>query len=332
MSSPITAFPIQTTPLAGHVVTSVATGTGLTGGPITSTGTVSLSSSGATPGSYGSSSSVPVVTVDATGRITAVTTEAISSGSGDVSGPGSSTNGHIPTYSGTTGKIIQDASGISASGGVITGDSTLSLVSGGSNTNVEIQPKGSGFIHVSKSSGDATVMVDRPATSNSAWFSFRTGGTGPQWLLGLSYQYSTAGNFVLDWYDGAATEYTFLQMTTTGALQLPAYGAGTLVTDSSGNVTASSDSRLKNIDGDFNRGLSDVLKLTPKFYHWREGSGMNPKDQCVGLIAQDVQTVIPEAVGSSKDGILTLSDRPLIAALINAVKELSSRIETLEKQ
>jgi hypothetical protein len=36
-----------------------------------------LPSSGVTAGSYGSSSLVPVVTVDATGRVTAVTTAAV---------------------------------------------------------------------------------------------------------------------------------------------------------------------------------------------------------------------------------------------------------------
>lgn len=54
-------------------VTQVNTGTGLTGGPITTTGTISIANTGVTAATYGSASLVPVMTVNAQGQITSVT-------------------------------------------------------------------------------------------------------------------------------------------------------------------------------------------------------------------------------------------------------------------
>ena len=94
---------------------------------------------------------------------------------------------------------------------------------------------------------------------------------------------------------------------------------------------------MKNISGSFDRGLDAIVNLSPKVYRWNEASGLNTADVNVGLIAQEVLPYIPEAV-SEKDGRYTMSDRPIIAALVNAVKELKAenddlraRVSALEK-
>jgi len=62
---------------SGSGVTSVATGTGLTGGPITTTGTISIDVTGVAAATYGSSLVVPVIAVNAQGQITSATNTTI---------------------------------------------------------------------------------------------------------------------------------------------------------------------------------------------------------------------------------------------------------------
>lgn len=64
---------------AGIGVSSVATGTGLTGGPITTTGTISIANTGVSANTYGSQNQVPVFAVNAQGQISSVTNTAINS-------------------------------------------------------------------------------------------------------------------------------------------------------------------------------------------------------------------------------------------------------------
>jgi hypothetical protein len=116
------------------------------------------------------------------------------------------------------------------------------------------------------------------------------------------------------------------------SVQFNNYGAGTLVTDASGNITASSDIRLKDVQGSFDRGLDAILDINPIIYKWNKLSKNDQKGIYAGFSAQNVQTVIPEAVNKAPDGYLSLQDRPIEAALVNAVKELHTRVESLEKQ
>lgn len=129
---------------------------------------------------------------------------------------------------------------------------------------------------------------------------------------------------------GTASGLTpYLQVAAAGN-RFPSYGAGTLTTDASGNITASSDERLKDIDGPYTRGLADLREIKPINYHWKTSTGLDRTETYTGVSAQNVAENVPEAVGIAPDGTYTVNDRALIATLINANNELAARLEKLE--
>ncbi len=126
---------------------------------------------------------------------------------------------------------------------------------------------------------------------------------------------------------GIGTTGPTAQLHTTSTVRFANFGAGTLTTDANGNLSVSSDLRLKDVTGRFIRGLEAITRIEPVLYQWNESSGLDTTSLYAGFSAQNVREVIPEAVDVNADGYLTLSDRPIIASLVNAVSEQQAIIE-----
>jgi trimeric autotransporter adhesin len=95
-----------------------------------------------------------------------------------------------------------------------------------------------------------------------------------------------------------------------------------------------SDGRLKNLNGSYHSGLSQVLKLNPVRYRYKSDNamGIRDTDEHIGVVAQDVQRVIPEAVTENSKGYLLVNNDPIIWSMLNAIKEQQEEIRALKSE
>jgi hypothetical protein len=98
-------------------------------------------------------------------------------------------------------------------------------------------------------------------------------------------------------------------------------GTGTATVD----WTISSDIRLKENIEPITSALDAILSMRGVHFDWTKDSGRSGPQ--VGVIAQEVQKVIPTAVTEGEDGFLSVSTQQLVAVLIEAVRELSEKID-----
>lgn len=103
--------------------------------------------------------------------------------------------------------------------------------------------------------------------------------------------------------------------------------AGILAASSAGNAFAS-DERLKTAIEPLTSGLATIRAMAPVSYAWRD-TERHGEGRDVGLIAQQVQPVLPEVVRTQDDGMYAIEYAKIVAPLISAVQELAGQVEVL---
>ena len=116
-----------------------------------------------------------------------------------------------------------------------------------------------------------------------------------------------------------------------------AVGSGGLT--SAGDITAyyTSDQRLKTNIELIDNALSKVCDISGVTFNWNSLAASlndeNPKDTTVreaGVIAQEIQKVLPEVVNQREDGYLSVRYEQIVPLLIEAIKELKAEINELK--
>ena len=97
-----------------------------------------------------------------------------------------------------------------------------------------------------------------------------------------------------------------------------------------GNVTAYSDANLKENIVDATPKLNDLLQIKIRNFEW---VGDESQTKCLGVIAQEVQSILPEVVTEAPidNQYLTVWYERLIPLLIESIKELKQEIDELKK-
>jgi hypothetical protein len=148
------------------------------------------------------------------------------------------------------------------------------------------------------------------------------GTTTNQGVGGISFQKGSTGVNIqqnMDGTSGGAELYVFRRNSTQ---------IGSINQSSTNAVTynTSSDARLKDVTGSA-RGLDVINNLNPVAYNWKAD---NHADE--GLIAQEVEELVPNAVNQDEDGYYSMDYSKLVTHLVKGMQEQQKQIETLKSE
>jgi len=317
----------------GTGVTSVATGTGLTGGTITSTGTISIANTAVTAGTYGSSTNVGQFTVNAQGQLTFAGDVAISASSIGAVTSVSGTANEI-TATGTTSVILALPAALTFTGKTVTGGAfnmtsasvgadtvttntaaqtlTSKTISGASNTltNIANASLTNSAVTINGSPVSLGGSITVTATATNAL----TIGTG---LTGTSYNGSSAVTIGIDSTVATLTgTQTLTNKTISGSNNTLTNIANASLTNSS--VTVGTTAIALGASSLTLGGLTSVavtqdpiaaLDLATKQYVDALAQGLDPKASCVAATTANITLSGTQTI----DGVaLIAGDRCLV--------------------
>jgi len=234
-----------------------------------------------------------------------------------------------------TGSLLIGGSQVDIKGGDDLGETMATFVDNGAvslfhDNSVKIATTSTGVTvtgSIANASGDMTLDVagDLTLDADGGDILFKDGGTTIATLTNSSSDFViTTGvqdkDFIIKGDDGGGA-------ITALTIDMSAAGAATFNND----VTAFSDKRLKTDIEPITNALPKVMRM--QGVHYKRNDIENAKEQ-IGVIAQDMETIIPEVVLTADDEMQTKSVDygKLCAVLIESIKELKAEIDELKKK
>ena len=308
--------------------TGITTGGSTTAGTLTGAWTLTGSISGVTATMVGlgnvtnESKATMFSSPTFTGTVTGVTATHV--GLGNVTNESKATMFASPTFTGTVSGVTATHVGL----GSVTNESKATMFSSPTFTGTV---SGVTATHV----GLGSVTNESKATmfSSPTFTGTVSGVTATHVGLGSVTNESKATMFSSPTFTGTVSGVT---ATHVGLSNVGNYtvnqnvGTANDVTHNTVTATAfyySSDATLKTNIGTLTNYWETLDALRPVSFDWISSG---KKD--LGLLAQDVQSVMPESVTTTNNGTLAISSSGIIANLVAAVKDLKQQVEELTKQ
>jgi hypothetical protein len=218
----------------------------------------------------------------------------------------------------------------------------------GTNAITRLQIHENGYIGVGYTGLAPTRILDLHGGAESGFMAFHTNGTGSTTTDGFLIGVNGVTEQAIVWN----YENTGLYFATNNSTKMIIEAGGNVMIGSSvpdqklsvaGNASKSvggalwatySDRRLKDLHGDYNKGLSEIVTLQPVVFSYKADNPLDLPNENIeyGLIAQEVQDIFPEAVSESRKGYLQLNMNPINVAFINAIKELKAANDNLQEK
>jgi hypothetical protein len=187
-------------------------------------------------------------------------------------------------------------------------------------------------------SGSSQINV--ASTTGDIVLGTRTSGNYVQTIAGNTTNGLTAAGSGLE---SADVTLTLAQSIKTDANpQFNSLGIGTAASTTAGEIRAtgditafySSDIRLKENIQPIQNALEKVESISGNTYDWKEGYEEihSHKGNDVGVIAQEIEEILPQIVTNRDNGYKAVQYEKIIPLLIEAIKELSARVNILENK